>query len=105
MDLKISITNGIVYTKIYKNREDFDFDIVNFPFLDGDVPRRISYWVSISQLILHFVRASLNLRVKKGKRKAQGVPPSQTAVVPRHQEEGETNKTKEVQIDQTYKKH
>ena len=31
--------------------EDFDFDIVNFPFLDGDVPRRASYGVYISQLI------------------------------------------------------
>ena len=28
-----------------------DFDIVNFPFLDGDVPRRTSYGVYISQLI------------------------------------------------------
>ena len=32
--------------------EDFDFDIVNFPFLDGDVPRRASYGVYISQLIM-----------------------------------------------------
>ena len=32
-------------------RDDFDFDIVNFPFLDGDVPRRPSYGVYISQLI------------------------------------------------------
>ena len=30
---------------------DFDFVIVNFPFLDGDVPRRASYGVYISQLI------------------------------------------------------
>ena len=28
-----------------------DFDIVNFPFLDGDVPRRASYGVYISQPI------------------------------------------------------
>ena len=28
-----------------------DFDIANFPFLDGDVPRRTSYGVYISQLI------------------------------------------------------
>ena len=32
-------------------RDDFDFDIVNFPFLDGDVPRRASYGVYISQLV------------------------------------------------------
>ena len=28
-----------------------DFDIVNFPFLDGDVPHSTSYGVYISQLI------------------------------------------------------
>ena len=28
-----------------------DFDIVNFPFLDGDVRRRASYGEYISQLI------------------------------------------------------
>ena len=27
---------------------DFDFEIVNFPFLDGDVPRSTSYGVYIS---------------------------------------------------------
>ena len=27
--------------KFYDKRDDFDFDIVNFPFLNGDVPRRI----------------------------------------------------------------
>ena len=37
--------------------DDFDFEIVNFPFLDGDDPRSTSYGVYISQLI-HFARAS-----------------------------------------------
>ena len=36
-----------VSSKIYDKRDDFDFDIVNFPFLDGDVPRRASYGVYI----------------------------------------------------------
>ena len=44
-------------TKIYDKRDDFDFDIVNFPFLDGDVPRSASYGVYISQLI-RFARVS-----------------------------------------------
>ena len=44
-------------TKIYDKRDDFDFDIVNFPFLDGDVPRSVSYGVYISQLI-RFARVS-----------------------------------------------
>ena len=42
---------------IYDKRDDFDFEIVNFPFLDGDVPRSTSYGVYISQLI-RFARAS-----------------------------------------------
>ena len=42
---------------------------------------------------------------KKGKRKVQGVPQSQTAALPGHQEEEETDKTKQAQIEQTYEKH
>ena len=45
-----SISNDIVSTKTYDKRDDFDFDIVNFAFLDGDVPRSTSYGVYISQL-------------------------------------------------------
>ena len=37
-DLHLSISNDIVSTKIYDKRGDFDFEILNFPFLDGDVP-------------------------------------------------------------------
>ena len=51
LDLHLSISNGFVSSKIYDKRDVFDFDIVNFPFLDGDVPRRPSYGVYISQLI------------------------------------------------------
>ena len=51
LDLHLSISDGIVKTKIYDKRDDFDFDVVNFPFLDGDVPRSASYCVYISQLI------------------------------------------------------
>ena len=38
LDLNQCISNGTVSTKIYDKRDDFD--IVNFSFLDGDVPRR-----------------------------------------------------------------
>ena len=57
MDLHLSISNGFVPSKIYYKRDDFDFDIVNFPFLDGDVPHSTSYGVYISQLI-RFARVS-----------------------------------------------
>ena len=42
LDLHLSISDGFVNTKIFDQRDDFDFDIVNFPFLDGDVPRSTS---------------------------------------------------------------
>ena len=51
MDLNLSITNDIVSSKIYDKRDDFYFEIVNFLFLDGDVPRSTSYGVYISQLV------------------------------------------------------
>ena len=68
LDLHLSISNGLVSSKIYDKRDDFDFDIVNFPFLDGDVPRSTSYGVCISQLI-RFARVSshvadFNARIK-----------------------------------------
>ena len=34
--------------KIYANRDDFDFDIVNSPFWDGNFPHRLSYGVYFS---------------------------------------------------------
>ena len=51
LDLHLSISNDIVSTKIYDKRDDFDFEIVNFPFLDGDVPRSASYGVCVSRLV------------------------------------------------------
>ena len=57
LDLHLSISDGFVNTNIYDKRDDFDFDIVNFPFLDGDIPRSTSYGVYISQLI-RFARVS-----------------------------------------------
>ena len=51
LDLHLSFSNSFVSFKIYDKRDDFNFDIVNLPFLDGDVPRRPSYGVYISQLI------------------------------------------------------
>ena len=57
LDLNLSISKGTVSTKSYDKRDDFDFDIVNFTFLDGDVAPGVPH---ISQLI-RFARASSNL--------------------------------------------
>ena len=60
LDLNLSITNGIVSSKMYDKQDDFNFEIVNFPFLGGDVSRSPSYGVYISQLI-RFARACSNV--------------------------------------------
>ena len=48
LDLGLSISNDFVCSKIYDKRDDFDLDIVNFLFLDGDIPSRHIYEVNIS---------------------------------------------------------
>ena len=73
LDLCLTISDDFVSSKIYDKRDDFDFDIVNFPFLDGDVPRATSYRVYIFQLI-RFARVSshvtdFNTRKNKNKKK------------------------------------
>ena len=60
LDLNLSVTNGIVSSKINDKQDDFNFEIVNFQFLDGDVPRSLSYGVYISQLI-RFARVCSNV--------------------------------------------
>ena len=57
LNLHLSISIDIVSTKINDKRDEFDFETVNFPFLDVDVPRSTSYWVYTSELI-RFARAS-----------------------------------------------
>ena len=52
--------SNIVSTEIYDKRNHFNFEIVNFPVLDGDVPRSPFYGVYISQLI-RFTRVCSHL--------------------------------------------
>ena len=54
---KLIVFAGFVSHKVYDKRDDFDFDIVILPFLDGDVPRSTTYRVYISQLV-RFARMS-----------------------------------------------
>ena len=48
LDLNLSITNGIVSSKMYDKWDNSNFETVNFPFLDGDVPLSPSYGICIS---------------------------------------------------------
>ena len=57
LDLHLSISSDNGSTKIYDKHYEFGFEIINFPFLEGDVPRSTSYEVYISQLI-RFARTS-----------------------------------------------
>ena len=62
--LNLSIHNDIVSKKIYDKRDDYNFDNVNFTFLDVDVPQRPSYGVYMVYMVyiylelIRFARAS-----------------------------------------------
>lgn len=56
LDLHLTIKDNCVKTSLYDKRDDFNFDIVNFPFLDGNIPKGPSYGIYISQLV-RYVRA------------------------------------------------
>ena len=52
LDLTFIIdSGGKLSTRLYDKRDDFDFHIVNFPFLFSNIPSGPSYGVYISQLI------------------------------------------------------
>lgn len=62
LDQKITmIENGLVTTKSYGRRDDFDFYIANFPFLDGYVPRATSCEGYMSQRV-RFSRVCKNVK-------------------------------------------
>ena len=67
LDVYLSISDGFVKTKVFDKQDDFDFDIVNIPFLDGDIPRS-TYGVYISQLI-SFARVSSHIDDFKSRNK------------------------------------
>jgi hypothetical protein len=57
LDILLNIdSNGTLTTSLYDKRDDFDFAIVNFPFLCSKIPLSPAYGVYISQL-LGYVRA------------------------------------------------
>ena len=52
LDLTFIIDSGDkLSTRLYDKRDDFDFHIVNFPYLSSNIPSGPSYGVYISQLI------------------------------------------------------
>ena len=53
LDIEAHIERGYIHTKTYDKREAFNFDIVNYPDLSGNIPHHPAYGVFISQLIRH----------------------------------------------------
>ena len=51
LDLHLTLNNNVLKTSLYDKRDDFNFDIVNFPYLDGNIPKGPSYGTYISQLV------------------------------------------------------
>ena len=68
--------------------------------------RRFIKWAALWEDEPSDMCATLILKhYEKGKGKVQGVPQSQTAALPRPQEEEETDKSKQAQTKQMYEKH
>ena len=51
LDCYLYIDNGKLTTRLYDKRDDFNFPIVNFPFLSSNIPSAPAYGVYVSQLI------------------------------------------------------
>ena len=53
LDTTLNIGDGteVVKTTIYDKRDDFNFTIVNFPYLDSNIPKNPAYGIYISQLV------------------------------------------------------
>ena len=64
LDLMLSVdVNKKLHTKLYDKRDDFNFPIVNFPFLDSNIPSSPAYGVYISQLIRYARACSSNIKI------------------------------------------
>ena len=51
LDCYLYIYNGKLTTRLYDKRDDFNFPIVNFPFLSSNITSAPAYGVYVSQLI------------------------------------------------------
>ena len=51
LDVLITIENGKYSTAVYDKRDNFNFNIVNFPYLSSNIPSGPAYGVYTSQLV------------------------------------------------------
>ena len=48
---QVTITDSIISTSIYDKRDSFHFPIVNFPILNGNMPKKSSYGVFVGEVV------------------------------------------------------
>ena len=70
LDLRIKSENGTLDFSIYDKRDDFNFQIVNFPFMDSCIPKKSALGVFFSQLIRY---ARINSNFQSFKDKSRGL--------------------------------
>ena len=51
LDLNVKVIGSGIHTSVYDKRDYFEFPIVNFPLLSGDVTRPLSYSIYILQKV------------------------------------------------------
>ena len=51
LDLQLVVKNNVVYTSIFDKRDAFDFKVINFPTLTGNIPIKSSYGVFICEAV------------------------------------------------------
>ena len=61
LDLDIKVVGNKFKFKSYDQRNDFNFPIVNYPNLSGNIPTKAAYGVFISQLVRY---STINLKIK-----------------------------------------
>ena len=69
LDLRIKSENGVLDFSIYDKRDDFNFEIVNFPYMDSCIPKKSALGVFYSQLI-RFARINSSYQAFKIKCKS-----------------------------------
>ena len=51
LDLNLTLKRGVITASIFDKRDDFDFPIVNFPVLTGNIPKKCSYGVFVGEAV------------------------------------------------------
>ena len=51
LDISVNVVHNMFISRIYDKRNDFNFEIVNYPDLSGNIPKRQAYGIYTSQIL------------------------------------------------------